>query len=206
MSLDVVVVPLKSFASAKQRLREGGIEHVSELAERLAIGVLRACAPRHVIVLSNSDDATTFARANGVGVWTSDHPGLNNAVQGSYQALGSQYDRFIVVHGDLVAPDGLGAFEPGPGVTIVADHHGQGTNVLVLPTGLDFTFGYGPSSAHHHQREAQRLGLDWQLLTDSPWQFDIDEPADLDRARKAFEGAKGPLKSQFPEGNIETTS
>jgi len=72
-------------------------------------------------------------------------------------------------------------FEPADGVTIVTDHHGTGTNVLTLPTGLDFHFSYGADSASAHHREAERLGCRVALVTDSPWRFDVDEPEDLGR-------------------------
>jgi 2-phospho-L-lactate guanylyltransferase len=65
-------------------------------------------------------------------------------------------------------------------VTIVTDHHGTGTNVLALPTGLDFHFSYGANSASLHRREAERLGCPVTTVSDSPWRFDVDEPDDLD--------------------------
>jgi 2-phospho-L-lactate guanylyltransferase len=83
------------------------------------------------------------------------------------------------VHGDLRSPEGLGSFNPVEGITIVTDHHGRGTNVLALPTGLDFHFAYGSDSAQLHVLEAQRLGIDVTLIKDSPWRFDVDEPSDL---------------------------
>jgi 2-phospho-L-lactate guanylyltransferase len=175
-----IVVPLKHFDAAKGRLRLGGIEEVSALARRLAEGVVRSCAPRHVIVLTESDEVSAFATELGAEVLVSDATDLNEAVQHAYEALSERYDHLVVVHGDLRCPDGLGQFDPGPGVTIVADHHGTGTNVLAVPTGVGFRFAYGADSAPRHRREAQRLGLDWRLIADSPWRFDVDEPDDLD--------------------------
>ena len=175
-----IVVPLKHFDAAKGRLRLGGIEEVSALARRLAEGVVRSCAPRPVIVLTESDEVSAFATELGVEVLVSDATDLNEAVQRAYEALSARYDQLVVVHGDLRSPGGLGQFDPGLGVTIVADHHGTGTNVLAVPTGVGFRFAYGADSAPRHRREAQRLGLDWRLIADSPWRFDVDEPEDLD--------------------------
>jgi 2-phospho-L-lactate/phosphoenolpyruvate guanylyltransferase len=179
MVSDVVVVPLKAFDVAKGRLRRGGVDEVSNLARELAEGVLVACIPRHVIVLSESAAATDFALAHGVEALVSDASNLNEAVQRAYERLGDRYDRLIIAHGDLRYPEGLGAFEPVSGVTVVTDHLGTGTNVLVVPTRLQFQFFYGANSAQRHQREAERLGLSCQVITDSPWRFDVDEPGDL---------------------------
>jgi 2-phospho-L-lactate guanylyltransferase len=179
VSSDAFVIPLKRFDLAKERLRVSNASSVTELAQRLATDVIAGCSPRHTIVLSESDEISAFASAHGCEVLRSDATGLNDAVQRAYGALQSRYERLIIVHGDLRHPEGLGAFEPGPGVTIVTDHHGRGTNVMAVPTRLDFHFFYGVNSASLHQREAERLGLGVTVVTDSPWRFDVDEPEDL---------------------------
>ena len=178
--LDAIVVPLKSFAAAKQRLRRGGALDVSNLVEQLAIGVIRHCAPRRVIVLCESDDVEAFARIHHVEVRRTAATGLNEAIQSAHHDLGTELDRLIIAHGDLRQPEGLGEVSPAPGVTIVTDHHGRGTNVLVVPTKVDFQFAFGEDSATAHSREAQRLGLACHVVTGSPWGFDVDEVVDLE--------------------------
>jgi 2-phospho-L-lactate guanylyltransferase len=162
------------------RLRRGGAVQVTRLARELAQGVIEACAPLPVIVLSESADVSLFARALGVEVLESGASGLNEAAQRAYEVLARRFDYVIVAHGDLRNPDGLGDFVPDEGVTIVTDHHGRGTNVLALPTRASFRFSYGPDSRQRHEREAQALGLDCRVILDSPWAYDIDEPSDLD--------------------------
>lgn len=179
MSNDAFLVPLKQFDLAKERLRAGGTSDVTSLARTLAVEVLRSCAPRHVIVVSESDEISRFAQQHGAEVWHSTATSLNEAVQGAYGGLSGSFERLLIVHGDLRSPAGLGAFDPGAGVTIVTDHHGRGTNLLALPCGLDFHFAYGADSASLHQKEAERLGLDVTLIRDSPWRYDVDEPSDL---------------------------
>ncbi len=179
VTVDTFVVPLKSFDLAKERLRSGGTSDVSALARQLASDVLANCSPRHVIVLSESTDITAFAIEHGAEVLTSNAKNLNEAAQGAYGKLSVRFERLILVHGDLRSPRGLGSFEPDEGITIVCDHHGTGTNILVVPTGLDFHFNYGEDSARLHTMEAERLGVEWRMVTDSPWRFDVDEPADL---------------------------
>ncbi len=182
MTSHAFVVPLKRFDRAKNRLRLGEVDGVTDLARNLATLVVRSCAPRYVIVLSESSEVSDFARDLDVEVLESDATDLNQAVQNAYDRLGSRFERLIVVHGDLQNPFGLNEFEPEDGVTIVTDYRGRGTNVLAVPTGIDFHFQYGESSAIAHEREAARLGVAWHLITDSPWRFDVDEPADLRRA------------------------
>ena len=179
MSSDAFVLPLKRFDLAKERLRTNDVDDVTGLAQRLATQVILSCRPRHTIVLSESDAITAFAAALGCEVLQSDAAGLNDAVQRAYGALQGRFARLIIVHGDLRDPEGLGEFEPDDDITIVTDHHGLGTNVMALPTGLDFLFAYGANSAALHQREAERLGRRVTVVTDSPWRFDVDEPDDL---------------------------
>jgi 2-phospho-L-lactate guanylyltransferase len=180
VSPDTFVIPLKRFDLAKERLRVHNAASVTELAQHLATQVIASCAPRHAIVLSESDQISDFATAQGCEVLRSDAADLNDAAQRAYRALQGRFERIIIVHGDLRHPEGLGAFDPGPGVTIITDHHERGTNVLALPTGLDFHFAYGAMSASLHRAEAERLGCRVTWITDSPWRFDVDEPDDLD--------------------------
>ncbi len=179
MAGEVFVVPLKRFDVAKERLRRGGVENVTGLASDLATAVIESCAPRQVIVLSESSEVTRFALERGVEVLESGATSLNEAVQGAYERLRERFDRIIVVHGDLRDPRGLAEFEPDIGVTIVTDHLFRGTNVLVVPTGLAFHFRYGDNSAESHRAEAERLGVSYRMVTDSPWRFDVDEPGDM---------------------------
>ncbi|HUZ39788.1 MAG TPA: hypothetical protein VMU68_00145 [Acidimicrobiales bacterium] len=178
---DAIVIPLKRFDLAKERLRVDNAQAITELAKRLATMVIASCKPRHTIVLSESDEISEFAYALECEVVRSDAKDLNGAVQGAYGALLSRFERLIIVHGDLAHPEGLRMFDPGDGVTIVTDHRGLGTNVMSLPTGLDFHFAYGANSALLHQREAERVGCPLTVVTDSPWRYDVDEPSDLER-------------------------
>ena len=175
---EAIVVPLKRFDRAKERLRRDAELDVATIAEDLARGVLTSSRPRTIIVVSEDPDVTRFAESQGAEVWASTASNLNDAVQGAYTGLSDRFDRLIIVHGDLRHPEGLGTFEPLPGVTFFADHHGSGTNVLVIPTGLDFHFAYGTDSLRRHVDEAQRLNATYHVVTTSPWRFDVDEPSD----------------------------
>ena len=178
MTTDAIVVPIKRFDLAKTRLRLDGATGIDDVARDLARGVLQSCSPRHVIVLSESDDVSAFAVDLGAEVLRSDATSLNDAIQSAYAVLGTRFERLIVAHADLRFPAGIGDIDVDDGVTIVTDHHHRGTNVLALATGLDFHFAFGADSARRHADEAGRLGLAVSIITDSPWFFDVDVPQD----------------------------
>jgi 2-phospho-L-lactate/phosphoenolpyruvate guanylyltransferase len=176
---EAVVVPLKSFERAKERLRQNPDLDVASIAQDLARGVVTNAHPRTVIVVSEDAGVSRFAESLDAEVWFSRASNLNDAVQGAYKGLGERFERLIIVHGDLRFPQSLGTFVPRTGITFFADHRGSGTNVMVIPTGLDFHFSYGANSLHRHVEEAERLNAPYQVITTSPWRFDVDEPSDL---------------------------
>jgi 2-phospho-L-lactate guanylyltransferase (CobY/MobA/RfbA family) len=147
--------------------------------QQLAEGVLRACAPLPVTVITESQTVALFAESAGADVLLTATLGLNQVVSEAATYLRNQCDQLIIVHGDLQQPIGLGAWDPNADVTVVTDRHGSGTNVLAIPSDVDFSFQYGPRSAYLHELEASRLGLSCDIVRNSPWQFDIDEPQDL---------------------------
>jgi 2-phospho-L-lactate guanylyltransferase len=174
-----VVVPLKRFDRAKSRLRQDLDLDVAAIVEELARGVVLSCWPRPVIIVSEDEDLAAFAASLEVELLLSSSTGLNEALQTAYEMLGDRFDRLIIAHGDLRFPEGLGVFEPEPGITLFGDHHGEGTNVMTLPVGLDFHFAYGPGSLRHHASEARRLDVAHRIDLTSSWRFDVDEPGDL---------------------------
>ncbi len=175
-----VVIPLKRVAHAKQRLRDAGTADVDDLVLRLARGVIEAARPRTIVVVTEDDDVAAFASSLDLETLRTSARSLSGAVQDAYGALGARFARLTIVHADLATPQGIGEFAPSSSVTLVADHHGRGTTVLSLVTGLDFHFAYGPDSLARHVREARRLLVDYSVLTDSPWSYDVDERSDLD--------------------------
>ena len=85
----------------------------------------------------------------------------------------------IVAHADLPHAEHLEWLADYDGVTLVPDRHGDGTNVIVIPTDSGFVFSYGPSSFKRHEAEAKRLGLAVRVIHDDRLAWDVDRPEDL---------------------------
>ncbi|HWD96461.1 MAG TPA: hypothetical protein VG246_08590 [Acidimicrobiales bacterium] len=177
-----VVVPLKRFDRAKSRLRRNRHLDVTAIVEELARGVIVSSRPREVIIVSEDQQLASFATSFGAELLLSSATTLNEALQSAYESLSDRFDRLIIAHGDLRFPEGLGSFEPDTGITLFADHHGAGTNVMVIPSKLEFRFAYGPRSLQLHADEARRLGVPHRIDLTSSWRFDVDEPDDLKNA------------------------
>jgi 2-phospho-L-lactate guanylyltransferase len=109
-----------------------------------------------------------------------ERPGLNAAVTDAVAVLAAAgVDRVIVAHGDLPFATDLAALAGGDGVTVVPDRHDDGSNVLVVPTGVGFRFAYGPGSFARHLLEAERLKLVARVVRDPGLGWDVDRPDDL---------------------------
>jgi 2-phospho-L-lactate/phosphoenolpyruvate guanylyltransferase len=180
-----VVVPVKRFQDAKERLAPALTPEERELlARRLAEGVGRAAGGLEVVVCCDDPSVREWAEALGHSIaWT---PGrdLNGAVSDAVAELSAAgIGLAVVAHADLPFPATLVDVARRARATdavIVADRHGDGTNVLAVPTGAGWRFGYGAGSFTRHVAEAERLGLRAVLVDDAGLAWDVDSPADLD--------------------------
>jgi 2-phospho-L-lactate/phosphoenolpyruvate guanylyltransferase len=185
---DVVLVPVKSFADAKQRLGTtlSNDERLT-LVRQMAEHVLSAAAPLPVAVVCDDTTVADWARARGALVVWEPGRGLNGAVEAGVERLaGMGVATVTVAHGDLPLASGLGCLERFDGVTLVPDRRDDGTNVIRLPVRTGFRFSYGPGSFERHRNECARLNLPTRVLRVPNLAFDVDWPADLDRARLAL--------------------
>jgi 2-phospho-L-lactate guanylyltransferase len=184
-----VLVPVKSFSSAKQRLAPD-LDPAARrsLAQAMAATVLQAAGPLPTAVVCDDDEVRTWAEAHGAeAIWTPGL-GLNGAVEAGVAHLaGRGIDRVLVAHADLPLAHDLTWLFDGDNITLVPDRHSDGTNVAVLPTGCGFRFAYGPGSFARHQQEAGRIGLGVRVVRDPRLGWDVDLPADL-----AYPGAVPP--------------
>ena len=176
-----VLVPVKAFRVAKRRL--AGVLSDGErasLARCMATKVIAAAGSLPAHVVCDDDEVAAWAQWAGAEVLWRPGRGLNGAVAdgvASLAALG--YDHAIVAHADLPLAHDLERVARPHLITLVPDRHDGGTNVIGLPTGIPFRFGYGHGSFRRHVTEAGRHGLGLRVWRDKALGTDVDLPDDL---------------------------
>lgn len=185
----VAVLPVKRFGAAKTRLAAdlGGPQ--PELAARMADGVLRAlCASSADRVLVVTRERAVMDLADELGAEIVEEERLEGhsaaATLGIRRALELGAERVLLAAGDcplLTAGeiDALLARHTGPGVVILADRHGTGTNGLLLcpPTAIPPSFGMG--SRERHAELAHHRGVPWTVEEIPAFAYDVDTAEDL---------------------------
>lgn len=176
-----VLVPVKAFADAKRRLHGVlGDEARRQLVRRMATQVLEAARPLPAAVVCDDPEVAAWARGEGALVVWEPGRGLNGAVEAGVERLASMgVARVVVAHGDLPHAAGLAGLGDFGGVTLVPDRHGDGTNVIELPSRCGFRFSYGPGSFDRHRAECARLDLAVKVLVVPELSHDVDVPGDL---------------------------
>ena len=178
-----VVVPIRSFIGAKERLAALLDEDARAAALRgMADRVIDAAAPMPVIVVSSAPEVREWALARGARVL--DDPGsLDAAAAAGTQALANDgFMRAVIAHADLPRARSLTPLATDlerPVVALVPCHRDDGTNVLSIPTDLPFRFAYGPGSFQRHLGEAARLGVEVRVVRAPDLMVDVDTPDDL---------------------------
>lgn len=176
-----VLVPVKAFGEAKQRLRDAldpPARHA--LAMAMAATVLQAAGELRTAVVCDDDEVRAWAESQGAEpIWTPGL-GLNGAVEAGVAHLARRgVERVVVAHADLPLAVDLSWLADGDGVTLVPDRHRDGTNVACVPAAVGFAFAYGAGSFKAHRAEAVRLGLTVRLVPDLRLGWDVDVPGDL---------------------------
>lgn len=176
-----MVLPVKAFHDAKGRLAGELEAHERQaLAVAMADRVVAAAAPLPVFVVCDDPTVVRWARSVGATVVDPGGPGLDRAARAGVDAVrAAGHDRVVISHADLPLADDIASLAEGDGITIVTDRHGDGTNVIALPAGLDFDFAYGAGSKARHLDEAVRRGQGVRLVTEGPLCWDVDVPEDL---------------------------
>jgi 2-phospho-L-lactate guanylyltransferase len=176
-----VLVPVKAFAAAKQRLA-GVLDPPARvaLATAMASTVLRAAGSLPTTVVCDDEDVRVWAEHEGVEVVWTPGLGLNGAVGTGVGHLARRgVDRVIVAHADLPLARDLTWLADTDGVTLVPDRHHDGTNAACIPATSGFSFAYGAGSFRAHRAEAVRLGLPLRLVPDAHLGWDVDVAGDL---------------------------
>jgi 2-phospho-L-lactate guanylyltransferase len=176
-----VLVPVKSFAAAKQRLGSTlPDDQRRALVQHMAARVILAAAPLPVAVVCDDAEVADWARQHGALVVWEPVRGLNGAVEAGVTRMAELGVRTAtVVHADLPLAVGIGVLEPFDGVTLVPDRQDNGTNLIRLPVDCGLRFSYGPGSFERHLQECARIEVPVSVVRRPELAFDVDWPADL---------------------------
>ena len=180
-----VILPVKSFANAKQRLGDalGGTERVA-LAAAMVEDVLDELARTRlapVIVVSREPRAL---RTGVVTVVDKREVGQSAAaLLGMARAREMQCERALLVPGDCPLMDGaelqeLAVRAEPLDVAIVPDRHRTGTNGLALTTDGRFEPQFGPGSRARHVEQARAKGLAFEVVQVPCLELDVDTGSD----------------------------
>jgi len=200
------ILPVKSFARAKQRLGATVADPMrAELAQAMVADVIAALAQtgaieRTIVVTRETGIAEAALGAGALLVADEGEEGQSAAAAlGIARALEGGFERILSVPGDCPAADPaeLGAMLErhaleGPEVVIVPDRHGTGTNGLLLAPPRAIEPSFGPDSCARHRNLAAAAGLECRIEELPSLLLDIDTGADLDvlRRRLADQGER----------------
>ncbi len=188
------VLPVKSFGRAKSRM---GLEEPkrSALAAAMVDDVLdvlvEVAALDEVLVVTREPLALEAAARTGAAVVHDEHEAGHNdaAALGATAALRRGAERVLLVPGDCPGVDAAEVAEllhdERPGVTIVPDRHGSGTNALVLAPPGAMRPSFGPGSFARHAALARAAGLPVRVAAVPSLALDVDTPEDLTALRTA---------------------
>ena len=192
-----VVVLVKDFESAKQRLGPALAPHQRRaLARRNASRAIRAAgAAEHRLVVAGSDEAAALAAELGAEVLIEPRQeGQNVAAQrGLARATQNGADAVLLLSSDLplVTKKSVRdllreASRLAPPVAVAVPATGRGgTNALYLHPPRAIGLHFGADSLAAFRREAQGLGVRFEIHISPAMALDLDEPADLARLRRA---------------------
>ena len=197
------ILPVKSFAQAKQRLRfELAANDRRALVESMFADALvalgRVKALDRVIVVSGDHVAQRIAGGYGADVVEDDERGHNPAaLRGIRFALEQGIDRVLLVPGDcpMLAPrdiEALLARSSGERFAlIVPDRHGTGTNALLLTPPDVLAPSFGPDSRRRHVGDAQTNGVPAEVVELDSLALDVDTAEDLEALQLRLAGTHG---------------
>jgi 2-phospho-L-lactate guanylyltransferase len=196
------VLPIKTFARAKDRLSEAvGAPDRRVLAQAMVSDVLDAlglvAGLDAVIVVTAEPLAAAAARAAGAHVIHDPVEAGQSAAaeRGVAAAVARGAGRVLLVPGDCPAldPGEVGALlarggraAAAPRVVIVPDRHGTGTNALLLTPPSAIAPAFGPGSLARHVGLAEAAGAVVEVAEVPSLGLDVDTPGDLAALRASL--------------------
>ncbi len=186
------ILPVKSFARAKQRLGATVADPMrQELAAAMVADVIEALSQtseieQTIVVTRESAIAQAALAAGAVLVEDAGEEGQSAAaLLGIQRALQDGFGRVLCVPGDCPAADPaelaalLAGAAAGAEVVVVPDRHGSGTNGLLLQPPGAIEPSFGPDSCARHLALAGAAGLTARVEQLPSLLLDIDTGADL---------------------------
>jgi 2-phospho-L-lactate guanylyltransferase len=178
----VAILPVKRFEHAKQRL---DLPDRSSLAAAMVGRVLNALAEASTLdrVLVVTADPVASDGAGQLGFEVVPEPSLEGhvaaALLGIQRAMVLGARRVLLVPGDCpllsgADIDALLARHDAPGVVVVPDRHGVGTNALLLEPPDAIVPAFGPGSRERHERLAAEAGMRCTVDDVPALAFDVD--------------------------------
>ena len=192
------ILPVKSFAQAKQRLREDLAAHdrralVEAMFADALVALGRVPSLERIVVVSGDRVAQRIAGGYGASVVEDDERGHNTAAaQGIRAVLEDGIERALLVPGDcpLLSPADLDALLTHPtgerSALIVPDRHGTGTNALLLTPPDVLAPSFGPDSRRRHLADASAAGVPAEVVELESLALDVDTLDDLEALRRTL--------------------
>ena len=192
-----VVVLIKDFDSAKQRLRPAlEPKERRALAQRNALlAVQAAAAGDRILVVAGDDEVAELARGWGAEVLLEPTQEGQNvaAARGIARAEEGNADAVLILSSDLplVTIDAVrevlhaGSRIEGPAAVAVRAIGRGGTNALYLRPPGAITLHFGSDSLAKFRNEAEISGVTFVVHDSDAMALDLDEPSDLARLRRA---------------------
>lgn len=192
-----VVVPIKDFDSAKERLRPAlGTRSRRALARRNArLAVTAAGAGDHVLVVAGSEEVAELAESWGAeALLEPREEGQNVAVErGIARAVAGGAEAVLLLSSDLPLVT-AGAVRQvlqaagslaSPAVVAVPAIGRGGTNALYLNPPDAVAMHFGDDSLAKFKEDAEVRGVRFAIHRSDAIALDLDEPSDLERLTQA---------------------
>jgi 2-phospho-L-lactate/phosphoenolpyruvate guanylyltransferase len=201
----IAILPVKSFGAAKQRLaRALGAGPRRELAQAMFADVLaslrrvRGLDAIAVVTADRAAEAAALRQRVRVLRDTEQAGQSPAALIGIRHALAGGFERVLLVPGDtpLLDPGEVAdLLARTPGVSIVPDRHGTGTNALVLTPPDALAPSFGPGSRDRHVAAAEAAGVAFTVEESPTLMLDVDTGADLAALSAALDERRGQAPS-----------
>ena len=201
----IVILPVKSFGAAKQRLADllggGARKALAQAMFSDVLATLRRVPELDEIAVVTADRAAESAAAGERVTLLHDSAQAGQseaALIGIRHALARGYERVLLVPGDtpLLEPRQVAALIDGTrGLVIVADRHGTGTNGLALSPPDAIEPSFGPGSFARHVAAAEAAQLPYRAEEVPGLALDVDTPDDLVELAAALKERRGQAPS-----------